>query len=434
MSWERCIIFHVKGQHQRLMDKFVIYGNKPLNGTVDISGAKNAVLPMMTAALLTEGVTTIHKVPDLRDTRTMIRLLEMIGAGVEYADGTLKIDGSSVNKFEAPYELVKTMRASFYVMGPLLGRFGEVKVSLPGGCAWGPRPVDFHLMGMEKLGAEVTLEQGYILAMGSQLKGANISFNFSSVGATGNVVMAAVLAEGTTVIENAAREPDIVQLCEMLNMMGANISGLNTSTLTIHGVSELYSTEITVIPDRIETGTFLMAGAALGDITLNHAEPHHLQIVLDKLEECGASYSTETGKIHIKKADEINAVDVTTEVYPGFPTDLQAQWMALMCAANSQSVVTDTVYHDRFTHIPELNRLGAKISLHENVAKVKGDVSLKGAQVMSTDIRASASLILAGLMAEGLTDVSRIYHIDRGYENIEEKFRSLGAEISRVSV
>ena len=415
------------------MDKFVIYGNKPLNGTVDISGAKNAVLPMMTAALLTEGVTTIHKVPDLRDTRTMIRLLEMIGAGVEYADGTLKIDGSSVNKFEAPYELVKTMRASFYVMGPLLGRFGEVKVSLPGGCAWGPRPVDFHLMGMEKLGAEVTLEQGYILAMGSQLKGANISFNFSSVGATGNVVMAAVLAEGTTVIENAAREPDIVQLCEMLNMMGANISGLNTSTLTIHGVSELYSTEITVIPDRIETGTFLMAGAALGDITLNHAEPHHLQIVLDKLEECGANYSTETGKIHIKKADEINAVDVTTEVYPGFPTDLQAQWMALMCAANSQSVVTDTVYHDRFTHIPELNRLGAKITLHENVAKVKGDVSLKGAQVMSTDIRASASLILAGLMAEGLTDVSRIYHIDRGYENIEEKFRSLGAEISRVS-
>jgi len=416
------------------MDKLVIHGKKPLSGTVDISGAKNAVLPMMTAALLTDDITIIHKVPDLRDTRTMIRLLEMIGAGVEFDNGTLKIDGASVNKLEAPYELVKTMRASFYVMGPLLGRFGEVKVSLPGGCAWGPRPVDFHLMGMEKLGADVTLEQGYILATGSPLKGENICFDFPSVGATGNVVMAAVLAEGTTVIENAAREPDIVQLCEMLNMMGANISGLNTSTLTIGGVSELFPTEITVIPDRIETGTFLMAGAALGDITLNHAEPHHLQTVLDKLEECGANYSTETGKIHIKKADEINAVDVTTEVYPGFPTDLQAQWMALMCAANNQSVVTDTVYHDRFTHIPELNRLGAKISLHENVAKVKGDVSLKGAQVMSTDIRASASLILAGLMAEGRTDVSRIYHIDRGYENIEEKFRSLGAEISRVSV
>lgn len=415
------------------MDKLVIHGKKPISGTVDISGAKNAVLPMMTAALLTEGITIIHKVPDLRDTRTMIRLLEMIGAGVEFNDGTLKIDGSSVNNLEAPYELVKTMRASFYVMGPLLGRFGEVKVSLPGGCAWGPRPVDFHLIGMEKLGADVTLEQGYILAMGSPLKGAHISFDFPSVGATGNVVMAAVLANGRTVIENAAQEPDIIQLCEMLNMMGGNITGLNTSTLTIDGVQELHSAEITVIPDRIETGTFLMAGAALGDITLNHAEPHHLQTVLDKLEECGANYSTETGKIHIKKADEINAVDITTEVYPGFPTDLQAQWMALMCVANSQSVVTDTVYHDRFTHIPELNRLGANIALHENVATVEGDVFLKGAQVMSTDIRASASLVLAGLMAEGRTDVSRIYHIDRGYENIEEKFRSLGAEISRVS-
>jgi len=434
LSWERCIIFHVKGQHQRLMDKFVIYGNKPLNGTVDISGAKNAVLPMMTAALLTEGITTIHKVPDLRDTRTMIRLLEMIGAGVEFNDDTLQIDGSSINKLEAPYELVKTMRASFYVMGPLLGRFGEVKVSLPGGCAWGPRPVDFHLMGMQKLGADVSLEQGYILAKGLKLKGANICFDFPSVGATGNVVMAAVLAKGTTVIENAAREPDIVQLCEMLNMMGANITGLNTNTLTIVGVHKLHSAEITVIPDRIETGTFLMAGAALGDITLDHAEPNHLQIVLDKLEECGASYSTEPGKIHIKKAETIKAVDVTTEVYPGFPTDLQAQWIALMCAAQGQSVVTDTVYQDRFTHIPELNRLGANISLHDNIATVAGDASLKGAQVMSTDIRASASLILGGLMAKGQTDVSRIYHIDRGYEKIEEKFRSLGAEISRVSV
>ena len=433
MSWERCIIFHVKGQHQRLMDKLVIYGNKPLNGTVDISGAKNAVLPMMTAALLTDDITIIHKVPDLRDTRTMIRLLEMIGVGVEFDNETLKIDGSSVNKLEAPYDLVKTMRASFYVMGPLLGRFGEVKVSLPGGCAWGPRPVDFHLMGMEKLGADVTLEQGYILAKGSKLNGANICFDFPSVGATGNVVMAAVLAKGTTVIENAAREPDIVQLCEMLNMMGANITGLNTNTLTIEGVHELHSAEITVIPDRIETGTFLMAGAALGDITLDHAEPYHLQIVLDKLEECGASYSTEPGKIHIKKAETIKAVDVTTEVYPGFPTDLQAQWIALMCAAQGQSVVTDTVYHDRFTHIPELNRLGANISLHDNIATVAGDAFLKGAQVMSTDIRASASLILGGLMAKGQTDVSRIYHIDRGYEKIEEKFRSIGADISRIS-
>ncbi|HBN44845.1 MAG TPA: UDP-N-acetylglucosamine 1-carboxyvinyltransferase [Candidatus Marinimicrobia bacterium] len=415
------------------MDKLVIHGKNPLSGTVDISGAKNAVLPMMTAALLTEGVTTIHKVPDLRDTRTMIRLLKIIGAGIEFIDGTIKIDSSTVNKLEAPYDLVKTMRASFYVMGPLLGRFGEVKVSLPGGCAWGPRPVDFHLMGMQKLGADVSLEQGYILAKGLKLKGTNICFDFPSVGATGNVVMAAVLAEGTTVIENAAREPDIVQLCEMLNMMGANITGLNTNTLTIEGVRELHSAEITVIPDRIETGTFLMAGAALGNITLNHAEPNHLQIVLDKLEECGARYKAEHEKIHIQKADEIKAVDITTEVYPGFPTDLQAQWIALMCAAKGQSIVTDTVYHDRFTHIPELNRLGAHISLHDNIATVAGDASLKGAQVMSTDIRASASLILGGLMAEGQTDVSRIYHIDRGYEKIEEKFRSIGADISRIS-
>ena len=415
------------------MDKLVIHGKNPLSGTVDISGAKNAVLPMMTAALLTEGVTTIHKVPDLRDTRTMIRLLKLIGAGIEFIDGTIKIDSSTVNKLEAPYDLVKTMRASFYVMGPLLGRFGEVKVSLPGGCAWGPRPVDFHLMGMQKLGADVSLEQGYILAKGLKLKGTNICFDFPSVGATGNVVMAAVLAEGTTVIENAAREPDIVQLCEMLNMMGANITGLNTNTLTIEGVRELHSAEITVIPDRIETGTFLMAGAALGNITLNHAEPNHLQIVLDKLEECGARYKAEHEKIHIQKADEIKAVDITTEVYPGFPTDLQAQWIALMCAAKGQSIVTDTVYHDRFTHIPELNRLGAHISLHDNIATVAGDASLKGAQVMSTDIRASASLILGGLMAEGQTDVSRIYHIDRGYEKIEEKFRSIGADISRIS-
>ncbi len=415
------------------MDKLVIHGNKSLKGTVEISGAKNAVLPMMTAALLTEGITTIHKVPDLRDTRTMIRLLEMIGAGVEFENGTLKIDGSTVSKLEAPYDLVKTMRASFYVMGPLLGRFGEVKVSLPGGCAWGPRPVDFHLMGMEKLGANVKLEQGYILAQGSSLKGANICFDFPSVGATGNVVMAAVLAKGTTVIERAAKEPDIIQLCQMLNKMGAKISGLNTSTLTIEGVNGLNPVEMTVIPDRIEAGTFLMAGAALGDITLNHAEPNHLKTVLNKLEEFGAHYTTEPGKIQITKAEEFNAVDVTTDVYPGFPTDLQAQWMALMSITDGQSIVTDTVYHDRFTHIPELNRLGANISLHDNVATIKGTKSLKGAEVMSTDIRASASLILAGLIAEGQTDVSRIYHIDRGYENIEVKFSSLGAEIYRVS-
>jgi len=415
------------------MDKLIINGNKPLRGTVEISGAKNAVLPMMTAALLTEGITTIHKVPDLRDTRTMIRLLEMIGAGVSFENGSLEIDGSSVNKLEAPYELVKTMRASFYVLGPLLGRFGKVKVSLPGGCAWGPRPVDFHLKGMEKLGANVTLEQGYILAESDLLKGNTIRFDFPSVGATGNVVMAAVLARGTTIIENAAQEPDIVQLCEMLNSMGAKITGLNTHTLNIEGVSELSGTEITVIPDRIEAGTFLMAGARLGDITLDHADATHLQIVLDKLEECGSSYTVDGSTIKIQKADVIKPVDVTTEVFPGFPTDLQAQWIALMSMASGRSHVMDTVYHDRFTHIPELNRLGAQISLENNIASVVGVKSMKGAQVMSTDIRASASLILGGLFANGETHVSRIYHIDRGYEKIEEKFSAIGADISRVS-
>jgi len=415
------------------MDKLVINGSKPLHGSVKISGAKNAVLPMMTAALLTEGKTIINKVPDLRDTRTMIRLLKIIGAEVTFEDGKLEIDGSGVNKLEAPYDLVKTMRASFYVLGPLLGRFGKVKVSLPGGCAWGPRPVDFHLKGMEKLGANVTLDQGYILAECESLKGDMVKFDFPSVGATGNVVMASVLAKGTTIIENAAQEPDIVQLCEMLNTMGANISGINTDTLNIEGVSELTGTEITVIPDRIEAATFLMAGARLGDISVEQVDASHLQIVLDKLEECGASYSVDGSTIAIQKTEDIKPVDVTTEVFPGFPTDLQAQWITLMSLANGRSHIMDTVYHDRFTHIPELNRLGAKILLDNNVATVNGVNSLKGAQVMSTDIRASASLILGGLFAEGQTSVSRIYHIDRGYEKIEEKFRSLGADISRVS-
>jgi len=415
------------------VDKLVIYGQRPLSGTVEISGAKNAVLPMMTAALLANGVTTIHRVPDLRDTRTMVRLLEIIGAGVEFKNGTLMIDASTVTNLVAPYDLVKTMRASFYVMGPLLGRFGEVKVSLPGGCAWGPRPVDIHLSGMEKLGARVELDQGYINAAGSDLKGADIIFKFPSVGATGNVVMAAVLAKGTTIIDNAAREPDIVQLCEMLNLMGANIVGLGTSCLRIEGVNELRPTEISVIPDRIETGTFLIAGAMLGDITLNNVNATHIQTVLNKLKECGADITVEDEKVHIRKALKIKPVDITTDVYPGFPTDLQAQWIALMCNASGKSVVTDTVYHDRFSHVPELLRLGADITLHDNRVEITDVRSLKGAKVMSTDIRASASLILGGLIAEGKTEVSRIYHIDRGYEQIEKKFKTLGAEIYRES-
>ncbi|MBT7494838.1 MAG: UDP-N-acetylglucosamine 1-carboxyvinyltransferase [Candidatus Marinimicrobia bacterium] len=415
------------------MDKLVVNGGKPLSGSVEISGAKNAVLPLMAAALLVDGNTTIHRVPGLRDTKTMIRLLEMIGAKTNFQGQNLTINASNITSLEAPYDLVKTMRASFYVMGPLLARFGEARVSLPGGCAWGPRPVDYHLKGFERLGAEIILEEGYIMARAKKLKGARIHFEIPSVGATGNLLMAAVLAEGTTHITNAAMEPHIVQLCDVLNEMGGHIEGVGTSQLKIHGVDSLNPVEVTTIPDMIEAGTFLMAGATLGDITLKNVEADHLSIVLQKLEQAGCKINVIGDSISIEKCDELTAVDMTTDVHPGFPTDLQAQWIALMSIANGSSVITDTIYKDRFSHIPELVRLGANISLENNVAVVRGVEQLKGAQVMSTDIRASASLVIAALMAKGKTDISRIYHIDRGYERIEEKFHSLGADIYRES-
>ena len=415
------------------MDKIIIEGQNSLSGSVPISGAKNAVLPIMAAALMGKGRATITRVPDLRDTRTMIRLMEIIGAVCEYENGTLTVDGSIVDNPEAPYELVKTMRASFYVLGPLLARFGEVRVSLPGGCAWGPRPVDFHLKGLEKLGAKITLENGYIIARSERLQGAEIQFEFPSVGATGNIVMAAATAAGTTIIRNAAREPEIVQLCDYLNQMGSNITGQGTTTLIIKGVESLESADIAVIPDRIETGTFLTAGALLGEITLKDVYPHHLDSVLMKLKEAGCTIRTTSDTITISPADSIQAVDITTAVYPGFPTDLQAQWIALMTLARGSSMVTDTVYHDRFSHIPELNRLGANIRVDQNTAFVRGVKNLVGAPVMSTDIRASASLIIGGLIAKGTTEVNRVYHIDRGYEQIEDKLSALGAKIWRES-
>ena len=415
------------------MDKFVVNGGNQISGTVDISGAKNAVLPLMTAALLVDGKTTINSVPDLRDTRTMIRLLEIIGANVAFKNNSLSIDASDVNNLEAPYDLVKTMRASFYVLGPLLARFGEVRVSLPGGCAWGPRPVDFHLKGLEQLGAKISLESGYILAKAEYLKGNKISFDFPSVGATGNILMASVLARGETQIENAAKEPEIVQLCEMLNQMGANIIGIGTDKITVNGVDKLHPVDIDVIPDRIEAGTYLIAGATMGDITLNNCNPKHLNDVINKLKLSGANIASTENSVSIEKIDTIKAVDLTTEVYPGFPTDLQAQWMAFMSIAKGKSIIIDTVYHDRFTHIPELNRLGADIQLTDNKAVVNGVNKLKGAQVMSTDIRASAALILGAIIAEGKTEISRVYHIDRGYDSIEKKFRNLGVDISRVN-
>jgi len=355
----------------------------------------------------------------------------MVGAETEFREQCLTIDASKVNSFEAPYELVKTMRASFYVMGPLLGRFGEARVSLPGGCAWGPRPVDYHLKGFEKLGAQIVLEDGYIIARAKKLKGARIHFEIPSVGATANIVMAAVLAEGTTRITNAAMEPHIVQVCEVLNEMGAQIEGVGTSILKIYGVDSLNPVEVITIPDMIEAGTFLMAGATLGNITLNNVKAAHLSIVMQKLEQAGCKIHVDGDSISIEKSDQLEAVDMTTDVYPGFPTDLQAQWIALMSLANGSSIITDTIYHDRFSHVPELVRLGANISLENNVAVIRGVKKLRGAQVMSTDIRASASLVIAGLMAEGRTNISRIYHIDRGYERIEKKFQSLGADIYR---
>ncbi len=414
------------------MDQIIIKGCKPLSGSVKISGAKNAVLPIMAASLMADGKSQITKVPDLRDTRTMIQLMEVVGANCILDNNALLIDSSTVDNPEAPYDLVKTMRASFYVLGPLLAKFGTVKVSLPGGCAWGPRPVDFHLKALEKLGAKITLKSGYILAEAKRLKGTNISFKFPSVGATGNVVMAAVTADGKTVINNAAREPEIVQLCHYLNKMGASIDGIGTSRIIVHGVESLYPADIEIIPDRIEAGTFLMAGALLGKITIEDVNPSHLNEVLLQLKDVGSSISTTSDSITVERDVYIKPVDMVTGVYPGFPTDLQAQWVALMSLANGSSKITDTVYFDRFSHVPELNRFGADIKVENNVAFVKGVKELVGAPVMSTDIRASASLIIAGLAASGETKVSRIYHIDRGYEKIVRKFLNLGADIERI--
>ena len=415
------------------MDRIIIQGNRPLSGTVKISGAKNAVLPVMAATLLTPGKFTIHKVPDLRDTRTMMKLLNMIGAATTFNNGTLTIDSTAANNPEAPYDLVKTMRASFYVLGPLISRFGKVNVSLPGGGAGGPRPVDYHLKGLEQLGAKLNLESGNILAEAEELVGTDIYFEFPSVGATGNIAMAALRARGTTKLYNCAKEPEITQLCEFLNGMGANIKGIGTDTLVIEGVNALWPADIEIIPDRIEAGTFLIAGALLGEIKVEDVKPEHLENVINKLRQTDCEIKTTKDTVSIIPPDNIKPVDMTTAVFPGFPTDLQAQWVALMSLANGASVVTDTVYHDRFSHIPELARLGANIRVESNTAFIKGKKALVAAPVMSTDIRASASLILAALAARGKTEISRVYHIDRGYENIEQKFKRLGADIYRKS-
>jgi UDP-N-acetylglucosamine 1-carboxyvinyltransferase len=415
------------------MDKFVVRGGNPLKGSVYVSGSKNAVLPIMAATLLADGSYEITNVPQLRDVQTMMKMLSSLGLEVEQREQRLRIHSVPCRSFEAPYDLVKTMRASVYVLGPLLARYGHACVSLPGGCAWGPRPVNLHIEGMQKLGAKIEIRNGYIIAKASRLRGSNIAFNIPSVGATGNILMAAVLAKGRSTIENAAREPEIDSLAIFLNQMGAKINGIGSPRLEIEGVETLHPAQTAVIPDRIEAGTFLIAAHITGgNIRLMHAEPAHLGTVIRKLEESGAQIETDSSEIRLKSQGKISPVDVTTAVYPGFPTDMQAQWMALMTRSNGVSVIKDEIYVDRFTHVAELKRLGADITLDHNIAVVHGKKQISGAPVMSTDLRASASLIIAGLIADGETHISRVYHIDRGYEKIELKLKKLGAEIERT--
>ena len=417
------------------MDRFLIHGPCTLSGSVGVSGAKNAVLPLMAATLLTRGISRIENVPNLRDTRTMGRVLETLGARVERENGTLIVDTSGVDQVEAPYELVKTMRASVYVLGPLLSAMGMARVSLPGGCAWGPRPIDLHLKGMEMLGASVELQGGYIVAKrpGARLKGGTMDFSTSSVGATANVLMASVLAEGTTVLENAAREPEVGQLAEALVASGAKIEGIDTTRLSIEGVKELAPLNIRVIPDRIEAGTYLTAAAILrSKLRVDKVRPEHLGATLEVLESCGCEFETSSDSIQVDGRNAEKPLNVVTRPFPGFATDMQAQTMAVATRLGGISVITDTIYPDRFTHVAELRRLGADIRLDGNSAVIKGVEKLSGAPVMATDLRASAALILAGLAANGETLVDRIYHIDRGYEQIEKKLAALGAKIERI--
>lgn len=416
------------------MDKFVIKGGKKLSGSVKVSGSKNSSLALMPASILASGKSFLLNTPELNDVYTMSKLLKHLGAEIIFKDEILQIDSSGINEFTAPYEHVKKMRASIYVLGPLLAKFGKATVSLPGGCAWGPRPVNLHLEAMKKLGANIDLKDGYIIADTKKLLGSKINFDVSSVGATGNTIMAASLAKGTTLINNAAIEPEITQLAEFLTKMGAKINGIGTNTIEIEGVLELHPAEIKTIPDRIETGTLLTAAAITNSkITLTETSSEFLEAVLLKLEDCGCKISREKNNISIDASNnELKPVSITTSIFPGFPTDMQAQWTSLMSIVNGVSTVTDSIYFDRFKHVPELNRLGAQINIDQNTAIITGVKKLKGAKVMSTDLRASASLVLAGLIAAGTTEVLRVYHLDRGYQRIEEKLKSLGADIQRV--
>ncbi|MGD8833685.1 MAG: UDP-N-acetylglucosamine 1-carboxyvinyltransferase [Desulfobacteraceae bacterium] len=415
------------------MDKIVVQGGRRLAGEVHVSGAKNAALPILVSALLCDGPNTFTNVPGLRDIRSTLDLLTHLGVRCDANADRVEVDACGLNNHEAPYDLVRKMRASILVLGPLVARLKKARVSLPGGCAIGARPITLHLKGLQQLGAEIELTHGYVEASCERLKGADIYFDVVTVTGTENLMMAAVLAEGTTVLRNAAREPEIKALADVLIKMGARIKGAGTSQIIIEGVQVLHPIEARIIPDRIETGTF-MAAAALtgGDVTITGADAEHLSAVTDKLRLTGARIDIHADTIHVQGADPISSVDIKTLPYPGFPTDMQAQFMVLMTVAQGSSLICETIFENRFIHVSELRRMGADITVSGNCALVKGVEKLSGAPVMATDLRASASLILAGLIAENTTEVLRVYHLDRGYEAMELKFEKLGAAIKRV--
>jgi len=421
------------------MDKFRITGGSALRGRINVSGAKNSALPCMAAALLTGESVTLHNVPYVRDIITQRRLLEDLGAHVLTPElRTHKITAAHIELFEAPYDLVKTMRASVLVLGPLLARFGKAKVSLPGGCAIGSRPIDLHLESLKQLGAEVSLEAGYVVARaprGGRLVGATVNFDKVTVTGTENLLMAATLATGTTILNNAAREPEVADLAELLNRMGARVRGAGTPRITIEGVETLGAAEHTIIPDRIETGTFLVAAAITnGELELKDCMPEHSAIVIAKLREAGVEIEeVNQSTLHVRRsAQGLRASDITTEPHPRFPTDMQAQYMTLMTQAEGRSRITETIFENRFMHASEMQRMGARIAIDGRTAVVEGPAQLAGARVQASDLRASASLVLAGLVAEGETIIERVYHIDRGYEKIEDKLRRVGAQIERL--
>ena len=421
------------------MDKLIIRGGHFLNGDIEISGAKNAALPELCAALLTDQEVVLRNVPKLQDVRTMLKLIRNMGVTCQHAeDGSVTLNAGALNKPEAPYEMVKTMRASVLALGPLLARFGHARVSLPGGCAIGSRPVDQHIKGLQSMGAKIVVEHGYMVAGltngRTRLKGARIATDMVTVTGTENFLMAAVLAEGQTVLENAAQEPEIPDLAEMLIRMGAKIEGHGSSRIVIEGVSQLHGCEHPVVADRIEAGTFLCAVAAAGgDVLLRHARGEHMDALIDKLRDAGAHIEVGADFVRVKASGQLQAQSFRTSEYPGFPTDMQAQFMALNCISHGTSKVTETIFENRFMHVNELVRLGANIQIDGKVSVVQGVKQLSGAIVMATDLRASASLVIAGLVAQGQTTVDRIYHLDRGYDQMEMKLRSLGADIERVS-